>query len=204
MCVPNSNGRPPLHGRTLAFGGADCKGCQPHSHTDFNRGMKPTPDRSRPRQQRFPVWVFFGGAPVGLKRHLFDAWAVKEPAGHPLRDKARSKSDKRGRIFVQESHQRIRCITRTPSPRAGYSALRSCVLVSCRKSTTIHSGIASDLRIFVRRSESSSRVESSRRVSAVWGFRAKDVILGVDSFSILFNHRSFQKPAVFPGFLVAF
>ena len=29
-------------------------------------------------------------------------------------------------------------------------------------------------------------------------------ILGVDSFSILFNHRSFQKLAVFPGFLAVF
>ena len=33
--------------------------------------------------------------------------------------------------------------------------------------------------------------------------RGTDLVLGVDSFSILFNHRSFQKPAVFPadGFL---
>ena len=29
-------------------------------------------------------------------------------------------------------------------------------------------------------------------------------ILGLDSFSILFSHRSFQKPAVFAGFLVVF
>ena len=28
--------------------------------------------------------------------------------------------------------------------------------------------------------------------------------LGVDSFSILFSHRSFQKPAISPGFLLVF
>ena len=28
------------------------------------------------------------------------------------------------------------------------------------------------------------------------------VFLGGDSFSILFNHRSFQNPAVSPGFLM--
>ena len=31
-----------------------------------------------------------------------------------------------------------------------------------------------------------------------------NVFLGVDSFSILFNHRSFQEPAVSPAVLMAF
>ena len=30
------------------------------------------------------------------------------------------------------------------------------------------------------------------------------ILLGVDSFSILFNHRSFQKLAVSPGVLIVF
>ena len=77
-----------------------------------------------------------------------------------------------------------RCFARTSKEKSSCPSVRSC----------------DPGQVFHRRLKPFAGLESPKTAGSThfWG------ILGVDSFSILFNHPSFQKPAVCSGFWVDF